>query len=142
MGYAVFHRDEAGAPVVEDVSSVEAAVELVERLRNEHDRGDVRVFREVPLKVRTYYKVVVADETDATVSSTPTAPNGAASDEPPAVARDKARPATAEPRRDPLPGAFPLAPATVDAPAAAKAEVATEDVAEAPRRASLFTRSV
>jgi hypothetical protein len=65
MGYAVFHRDEAGTPTVEDVASLEAALEIVERSRNGEGPRDVRVFREVPIEVRTYYKVQVAEEVDA-----------------------------------------------------------------------------
>jgi hypothetical protein len=49
MGHAVHYRDASGASQLEDVASLEAAVELVERLRNEDGASDVRVFREVPL---------------------------------------------------------------------------------------------
>jgi hypothetical protein len=81
MSYAVHYRDASGESRLEDVTSLEAAVELVERLRNEDGASDVRAFRDVPLEVRTYYKVVVAVEED----------------EGPA-------------RTDPPPGAMPLAP--------------------------------
>jgi hypothetical protein len=78
MGYAVFHRDEAGTPTVEDVASLEAALEIVERSRNGEGPRDVRVFREVPIAVRTYYKVHVADEVDAPAAASETAtPTGA-----------------------------------------------------------------
>jgi predicted component of type VI protein secretion system len=91
MGYAVHYRDAAGDSRLEDVSSLEAAVELVERLRNEDGASDVRAFREVPLEVRTYYKVVALEEQGATVG-----------------------------HQAPPPGAMPLAPppARVDVPAA------------------------
>jgi hypothetical protein len=65
MGYVVFHRDDAGTPTVEDVVSLEAALEIVERSRNGEGPQDVRVFREVPIEVRTYYKVQVAEEVEA-----------------------------------------------------------------------------
>lgn len=65
MGYAVFHRDDAGTPTVEDVPSLEVALEIVERSRNGEGPRDVRVFREVPIEVRTYYKVPVAEEVEA-----------------------------------------------------------------------------
>jgi hypothetical protein len=80
MSYAVHHRDASGESRLEDVTSLEAAIELVERLRNEDGASDVRAFREVPLEVRTYYKVVAVEEE-----------SGAA-------------------RKDPPPGAMPLAP--------------------------------
>jgi hypothetical protein len=83
MGYAVHYLDASGEIRLEDVTSLEAAVELVERLRNEDGASDVRAFREIPLEVRTYYKVV-ALEGDGPVG-----------------------------RNDPPPGAMPLAPPPV-----------------------------
>jgi hypothetical protein len=61
MGYAVHYQDGSGESRLEDVSSLEAAVELVERLQNEDDATGVRAFREVPLEVRTYYRVVALE---------------------------------------------------------------------------------
>jgi hypothetical protein len=84
MGYAVHYRDAAGENRLEDVTSVEAAIELVERLRNEDGASDVRAFREVPLGVRTYYKVVALEPDEPTVT-----------------------------RNDPPPAAMPLAPPPV-----------------------------
>ena len=65
MSYAVHYRDASGESRLEDVTSLEAAIELVERLRNEDGASDVRAFREVPLEVRTYYKVVAVEEDGA-----------------------------------------------------------------------------
>jgi len=145
MGYAVCHRDAAGTLQVDDVASLDAAVEVVERLRNEDGPSDVRVFREVPIEVRTYYKVVVADgETAAAVPAPP------AVDAP--VAVDVRAEATAEPVTepvpvltaspapsvDPLPGAFPLASPT---PPSVVVHDADHDTAgDASRRHSLFSR--
>lgn len=61
MGYAVHYRDAAGAAKLEDVESLDVALERVEQLRNEDGASDVRVFREVPIEVRTYYKVVAVE---------------------------------------------------------------------------------
>jgi hypothetical protein len=83
MGYAVHYRDASGEIRLEDVTSLEAAVELVERLRNEDGASDVRAFREIPLEVKTYYKVVALEGEG---------PAG---------------------RQDPPPGAMPLAPPQV-----------------------------
>jgi hypothetical protein len=103
MGYAVCHRDVTGTQQVEDVSSLEAAVELVERLRNEAGPADVRVFREVPIEVRTYYKVVLADE-DGVASSLGPVPNATTDTASP---EDRVPPAPTG-TVDELPGAFPL----------------------------------
>lgn len=65
MGYVVGHRDATGVVRLEDVESLDQAIALVERLRNEDGTSDVRVFREVPFEVRTYYKVVVTEDEDA-----------------------------------------------------------------------------
>jgi hypothetical protein len=121
MGHAVHYRTAAGESRLEDVPSLPAAVELVERLRNEDGAQSVRVFREVPLEVRTYYKVLVAEEegTAPEVAPTPLARHEPVSDEPP-------------------PGAMNLSP-----PPAASAVTpmpGLDDEAEQPRRNSLFNR--
>jgi hypothetical protein len=108
MSYAVHYRDASGDSRLEDVTSLEAAIELVERLRNEDGASEVRAFREVPLEVRTYYKVVAVEE-DGSV------------------------------RKDPPPGAMPLAPpptVTVHPDAAVDEAVAAD-----ARRSGLFNRS-
>jgi hypothetical protein len=117
MGHVVHYRSSTGEPRLEDVASMEAAVELIERLRNEEGVEDVRLFREVPLKVRTYYKVVV-DEADDAPAGPPRRPEPVG-DEPP-------------------PGAMNLAPPP--AVAAAPASAAGEEPEEEPRRASIFNR--
>jgi hypothetical protein len=117
MGHVVHYRSSTGESRLEDVASMEAAVELIERLRNEEGVDDVRLFREVPLKVRTYYKVVV-DEVDAAPAGAPRRPD-AVGDEPP-------------------PGAMNLAPPP--AVASAPASVPVEEPDEEPRRASIFNR--
>ena len=117
MGHVVHYRSSAGESRLEDVASMEAAVELIERLRNEDGVDDVRLFREVPLKVRTYYKVVVDEEDGA--ATPPQRPQAAAS--------------------EPPPGAMNLAPPPAAAAAATPAPA--EEPEEEPRRASLFNRS-
>lgn len=61
MKYVVLSTDAAGQPNTEDVDSLDEAVQLVERLRNDDAVEDVRVLREVPIEVRTYYKVVALE---------------------------------------------------------------------------------
>jgi hypothetical protein len=115
MGYAVFHRDEAGEPTFEDVASLEAALELVERSRNGDGPEDVRVFREVPIEVRTYYKVQVADEVPAAADEVPAAADEvpAAAGEVPAAA-DEVAVAADEPSAEPVAVADEVAVAGVE----------------------------
>jgi hypothetical protein len=121
MGHAVHYRTAAGESRFEDVPSLEAAVELVERLRNEDGAEAVRVFREIPLEVRTYYKVVVAGDGGALpeVVPAPAVRQEPVSDEPP-------------------PGAMNLSPPPATASMATVP--ALEDDGEQPRRNSLFNR--
>lgn len=148
MGYAVCHRDDTGTLKVEDVASLDAAVEVVERLRNEDGASDVRVFREVPIEVevRTYYKVSIADdEAPAPVAVTtdldavPPAPapaepvvvDGPATGPAPAASAGPVLPTA------PLPGAFSLASTPVPQPAVEVHDL--DDAADGSRR-SLFSR--
>lgn len=61
MQYLVRYTTPEGVDRYEEVATLEAAIALVERLRNEEGRSDVRMYRQVPLEVRTYYKVVVRE---------------------------------------------------------------------------------
>jgi hypothetical protein len=134
MGYAVHHRDASGAMQLEDVESLDKALERVEQLRNAEGATEVRVFREVPIEVKTIYKVVALQEDAGTQSAAPPAaslgPVGGA---------------------EPPPGAMPLTPPLTARPAVAPApEPVVEDPveltdepdlsADSPRRASLFNR--
>jgi hypothetical protein len=94
MGYAVHYQDAAGECRLEDVSSLEAAVELVERLQNEDNATEVRAFREVPLEVRTYYRVVALEQEGATGRSSEPPPGAMPLAPPPAGVH--AEPASAE----------------------------------------------
>lgn len=149
MGYAVCHRDETGTLKVEDVASLDAAVEVVERLRNEDGASDVRVFREVPIEVRTYYKVSIAEDEapgPVAVAAAPeavaAAPDALPADPTPAepVVLDEpveAVSSTPVPPAAPLPGAFPLASTPVPQPVV---EVHDLDDAGDGSRRSLFSR--
>lgn len=117
MDHVVHYRDVSGTPHLEDVPSMDAAVALIERLRNEDGAEDVRLFREVPLRVRTYYKVVV--------------------DEPEAAGAAEPAPHVESPGDEPPPGAMNLAPPPAPASSAVPGE---DEAAEEPRRASLFNR--
>jgi hypothetical protein len=122
MGYVVSHRDTSGTTQVEDVSSLDAAVARVERLRNDDGAAEVRVFREVPIEIRTYYKVVIADE-DGVASSAGTFESADRVPPPPQPGEE-------------LPGAFPLGSPV----ASAVLDPAEGDPSDHPRRSGRFGR--
>ena len=128
MGHAVHYRDENGEKF-EDVDSLDAALRLVEKLRNEREVTDVRVFRQVPIEFRTYFRAAVVDEDEGAPAASPATPtarptavaNGDAPTPPPAVS-------------DPPPGSMPLVPP------AAKASDEPSEEGEPARKTSLFNR--
>ncbi len=70
MSHSVHFRDVTGEVHLEDLASLEAALERVEHLRNDDGATEVRVFREVPIEVRTYYRVTAVAEPLAAVAET------------------------------------------------------------------------
>lgn len=119
MDHVVRYRTNSGDTKTEDVATLEAAVALVERLRNEGEAEDVRVYRQVPIEFKTYYKVVVGDVAAPAPEPTAAAPSA---------------PST------PPPGAMPLAPNPPAAPQAKPAE-GLDDESEVKNRNGLFSRS-
>lgn len=65
MKHVVLSTDASGQPKIDEVDTLDEALQLVERLRNDAAVDDVRVLREVPIEVRTYYKVVAVEDTSA-----------------------------------------------------------------------------
>ena len=61
MSFLVNFRSAEGKPGYHPADTLEEAVRFVEHLRNQEQVTDARVWRlqEVPLEVKTYYKVVV-----------------------------------------------------------------------------------
>jgi len=61
----IFRRPD-GKPGYHQADSVDDALRFVEMLRNQEKVTDARIFRmeEVPIEIRTYYKVEVAGEQD------------------------------------------------------------------------------
>jgi hypothetical protein len=127
MAHLVRHRTRSGEVVSEEVADLDAAVALVERLRNEQEADEVRVFAEVPLRFETYVRVSVA--ADAQVDAEPTAPEVEA----PVASADPE--VTAEPVPPP-PGV--LAPVRVEAPSADGEELV--DAGPVEGRRGLFHR--
>ena len=70
----IFRRPD-GKPGYHQADSVEDALRFVEMLRNQEKVTDARIFRmeEVPIEIRTYYKVEVAGEQSEAPDSTPPA---------------------------------------------------------------------
>lgn len=124
MAHLVRHRTTAGETVTAEVDDLDAAVAMVERLRNDEAAEDVRVYAEVPLRFETYVRVSVAAE--------PTAPETAPSTEPEAGDAAEEPPAPVPPP----PGV--LAPVRVEAPSADADELV--DAAPADGRRGLFNR--
>lgn len=62
MSYMVSFRSAEGKPGYHPADSLDEALRFVERLRNQEQVVDARVWRmhEVPIEVKTYYKVEVA----------------------------------------------------------------------------------
>ena len=67
MPFMVIFRSAEGKPGYHQAETLDDAVRFVERLRNQEGVTETRVFRmqEVPLEVKTYFKVEVASGTDA-----------------------------------------------------------------------------
>lgn len=120
MSHAVHYRAADGDPRFEQAGSLEQALAQVERLRNEEGVSDVRVYREVPIAFKTYYKATVAED-DAVTTVPPARPVEATTATPP-------------------PGAMPLTPPPATAPPAAKAHEEAPD-GDGAKRGSLFSRS-
>ena len=61
MSFLVNFRSAEGKPGYHPADTLEEAIRFVEHLRNQEQVTDARVWRlqEVPLEVKTYYKVVV-----------------------------------------------------------------------------------
>lgn len=96
----VIFRRQDGKPGYHQADGVEDAVRFVEMLRNQEKVSDARIFRmeEVPIEIRTYYKVELAgDEPDAP------APPPLAAPVPPVVANAIADVPSTDIPLDPMP---------------------------------------
>lgn len=133
MDHAVHYRTSDGATRFEEAGSLEAAVAMVERLRNEQGATDVRVYRQVPIEFKTYYKAVVADAS-GTPAVAPSAPASGATSEAPPAPQAPAAPQT------PPPGAMPLGPSGPAQAASAPNGKDDEGDGDSNRRGSLFSR--
>ena len=119
MSHIVIYRSNDGQAVYHQTEALEEAARHVEWLRNSGQGKDARIFRmqEVPIEVKTYYRVEVAVADEAQPAPATPAPAPAPA---PAVAANRPSPAPA-PAAAPAPA--PAAPAS-PAPAAVKPETA------------------
>lgn len=69
MSHMVVFRSAEGKPGYHQADSLDEAVRFVEHLRNQEGVTDTRLFKmqEIPLEVRTYYRVEVAGSDPAPV---------------------------------------------------------------------------
>ena len=111
MSHAVHFRDVAGEVHLEDLASLEAALERVEHLRNDDGATEVRVFREVPIEVRTYYRVTAAAEPLVAVAD----PDGPGTTDAPATGEPAAEVLTPAAVIEPPSGAMLMSPPPVSA---------------------------
>src|SRR5438270_8416096 len=76
MAHMVIFRRPDGKPGYHQADGVDDAVRFVEMLRNQEKVTDARIFRmeEVPIEIRTYYKVEVATDEPETPVVAPVPP--------------------------------------------------------------------
>jgi len=84
VSYAVAHRGADGTLRLDQSPSLEEAVARAESLRNSGDESDVRVFKEVKIAVKAYYKVEVVDDDAAPAPTASSAPDAVAPTDMPA----------------------------------------------------------
>lgn len=115
MSHIVIYRSNDGQAVYHQTEKLEEAARHVEWLRNSGQGSDARIFRmqEVPIEVKTYYRVELAATDEAQPAPATPAPTPA-----PASAVAANKPASA-----PAPAPAPAAPAS-PAPVAVKPETA------------------
>lgn len=119
MSHIVIYRSNDGQAVYHQAEGLEEAARHVEWLRNSGQGKDARIFRmqEVPIEVKTYYRVEVAVADEGQVA--PAAPA-------PAPATPAAAPAPAPAATRPAPAPAPAAPAPAPAPSPASVAVKPE----------------
>ncbi len=131
MSHIVRYKSATGEDTYVEAGSLDTALSMVERLRNEEGVSDVRVYKHMPIEFKTYYKVEIVDEggapapAPAAESSAPAAapePAEAPPPPPPAAAPEPEEPEAAEPEAaeepppappassEPPPGSMNLSP--------------------------------
>ncbi|HVM08199.1 MAG TPA: hypothetical protein VM345_07055 [Acidimicrobiales bacterium] len=122
MTHMVIYRSAEGQPVYHQTESLEEAARHLEHLRNAGQGTDARIFsmQEIPVEVKTYYKVEVPAEPKA---AAPAAPAPAPAATPAAPAAPAAQPQPAAAPASPAPAAA-AAPASPVAPQPVKGEPA------------------
>ncbi len=119
MTYAVHHVDAEGCGQLEDTGSLEEALARVEELRNDGAVSEVRVLKEVPIEVRTYYRVVAVEEGPEVGAAAPAPVTPPAAAVPPPADAPFADAPTGEVHAEVVPGdaAAPVAAPAAERPA-------------------------
>src|SRR5437588_4063536 len=93
MAHMVIFRRPDGKPGYHQADSVDDALRFVEMLRNQEKVTDARIFRmeEVPIEVRTYYRVEVVGEQAEGTNGAADAPSDGLDALPVEVGEGKAR---------------------------------------------------
>jgi hypothetical protein len=93
MAHMVIFRRPDGKPGYHQAESVEDSIRFVEMLRNQEKVTDARIFRmeEVPIEVRTYYRVEVVGEHAEGTNGAADAPSDSLDALPVEVGEGKAR---------------------------------------------------
>ena len=88
MAHMVIFRRSDGKPGYHQADGVDDAIRFVEMLRNQEKVTDARIFRmeEVPIEIRTYYKVEVVPEESEMPAAAPVTPVAPVAPVPPVVA--------------------------------------------------------
>ena len=78
MSHMVMFRTAEGKPGYHHTESLDEAIRFVEHLRNQEQVADTRIFRmqEVPIEVRTYYKVEVSPTPSTPAAAGVASPDG------------------------------------------------------------------
>jgi len=100
----IFRRSD-GKPGYHQADGVDDAIRFVEMLRNQEKVTDARIFRmeEVPIEIRTYYKVEVVPEESEMPAAAPVTPVAPVAPVPPVVADNIADAPPVPDMLDPLP---------------------------------------
>lgn len=111
MSHMVLHRSPDGAAMYHQTESLEEAARHVEELRNAGQGADARIFRmeEIPIEVKTYYRVELPVEASAPVAPAPVAEAPAPSPAPAKPAKGGGDASAAAPASEPVAAVKPEA---------------------------------
>ena len=125
MTHMVIYRSPEGQPVYHPTESLEEAARHLEHLRNAGQGTDARIFsmQEIPVEVKTYYRVELPTDAPAAAAAASAAPAAPATPATPAPTPTKGEaPAAAPAAAAPAPAPAPAVAAAASGPAPVKGE--------------------